>query len=81
MLFTDSLENNVVTKLSAEMGECENADQVNKLYRQARVWVRFHCYYAKACSPEHSQELNEKIKGIRNANLSRVRNSGGSEDD
>lgn len=81
MLFTDSLENSVVTKLSEEMSECVDADSINKLYRQARIWVRFHCFYAKACSPEHSQELNARIKDIRNENLKRVRNSGGSEDD
>lgn len=74
MLFTDSMENNVVERLVNEMGECETADQVNKLYRQARIWVRFHCFYAKACSPEHSQELNGRIKNIRNNALSRIRN-------
>lgn len=73
MLYTESMENSVLTNLTVELGNCENADQINKLYRQARIWVRFHCFYAKACSPEHSQELNEKIKNIRNKNLERVR--------
>lgn len=81
MLFTDSMENNVISRLSDEMSACENEDKINKLYRQARIWVRFHCYYAKACSPEHSQVLNNIIKGIRNSNISRVRNLGGGEDD
>ena len=43
MLFTDSMENNVISRLSDEMSVCENVDQINKLYRQARLWVRFHC--------------------------------------
>lgn len=75
MLFTESMENNVIERLEVDMQECETADQVNKLYRQARIWVRFHCFYAKACSPEHSQELNARIKNIRNARLSVIRSS------
>lgn len=65
MTYTETMENSVLTKVSEEFNNCESKDQVNKIYRQARIWVRFHCHFAKACSVEHSQELNQKLKVLR----------------
>lgn len=72
MLYTDEMENNVLTRVKREFDEADNKDTINKIYRQARNWVRFHCYYAKACTPEKAHELNEKLKNLRWDRLSQL---------
>ena len=64
-MVTDILEENVLKNTENEMRKAGNRDSVNKIYRQSRIWVRFHCHFAKGCSVEHSQELNNKLKHIR----------------
>lgn len=59
------LEENVLMAVKDEMSKTDNKDTINKLYRQARIWVRFHCLYAGACSKEDASILNERFKEIR----------------
>lgn len=65
MLYSDEMANNVLTKVKKEFSEADNKDTINKIYRQTRNWVRFHCYYANACTEDKARELNHEIKNMR----------------
>lgn len=62
---SEEMINNVLNRVEAEFNEANNKDTINKIYRQARNWVRFHCYYAKACSELDAREVNYKLKHMR----------------
>lgn len=59
-------EKNVLTNVEQEMRGAKSFNTINKIYRQARNWARYHCYFANACSPEKCTELNKKFKCIKN---------------
>lgn len=63
------LEDNVMVRIKEEFGKCCTSDEVNKVYRQARNWVRFHCYFGKYFGENNVKEypgnLNTKIKQMR----------------
>lgn len=61
----EELESNVLEAMHKEFTRCCTSDEINKVYRQARNWVRFHCYFGKCGEKEHSQELNHKVKEMR----------------
>lgn len=55
----------VIKNVRAEMKQADTRDSVNKVYRQARIWVRFHCHYAESCTEERSREINALLKNMR----------------
>lgn len=65
-------ELNVISKVSNEFELATNQDEVNKIYRQVRNWSRYHCYYAKACTPETLSTLNKLFKSLRVEALNRL---------
>ncbi len=67
-------ELNVLERMSYEFSIANDKNTVEKLYRQARNWSRFHCYFAKACSPETCKKLNTKFKIMKNERLQEVKN-------
>lgn len=58
-------ETRVVENYTKAMHKCKTKDAVNKLYRQARIWNRFHTHFEFACDVEASREINAKFKEIR----------------
>ena len=58
------LEDKVVTKIEREMLNADSKDTISKLYRQARLWVRFHWYYEEQCGENHAQQINLELKRI-----------------
>ena len=59
------IEKNVCAKVRLQFGYANTEDQVNKVYRQARNWVRFHCYLGGACDSEYARGLNHLFKSMR----------------
>lgn len=60
------LERRVITAVEVEMSKANNIDSLNKVYRQARVWNRFHHFLTNSCTYERYRELNECFKELRN---------------
>lgn len=58
-------EQNVLMKVMQEMVEADDANTIRKIYRQARNWSRYHCYFEKACSPDMCKIINNKFKVFR----------------
>lgn len=48
-----------------EIYNAKNRDEINKIYRQARLWNRYHHFYANACSYEKYTFLNNQFKHMR----------------
>lgn len=61
----EELENTVLENVKQNFSELDNKDSINKLYRQARTWVRFMWVFGKAITQERSWELNGKLKQLR----------------
>ena len=55
----------VISNYEKAIRKCKTKDMVNKLYRQARVWSRFHTHFEFACTPDEAHEINAKFKEIR----------------
>lgn len=64
--------NNVLDSVKAEMQRADSKDTVHKLYRQARIWVRFQCYYAHAFTLEESSIVNQKLKKLHKERLNQL---------
>lgn len=60
-------EQNVLEKVKEEMQKAKDYDAISKIYRQARNWSRYHCYFAIACTPTKCRELNRRFSSFRNA--------------
>ena len=58
-------EVNILRRVRTDMYKAADKDGVIKLYRQARVWTRFHYYLAKACTYDKYTYLNRKFKSMR----------------
>lgn len=58
-------ETRVVENYKKAMHKCKTKDAVNKLYRQARIWNRFHTHFEFACDVETSREINAQFKEVR----------------
>lgn len=58
-------EEKIIERYREEIFQMEDKDSINKLYRQARIWNRFHHFYADACTYERYYELNKTFKVIR----------------
>ena len=61
----EELENTVLENVKQNFSELDNKDSINKLYRQARTWVRFMWVFGNAITQERSWELNGKLKQLR----------------
>lgn len=62
-------EKNVLCQVGIEMRNAKTIDTINKLYRQARIWARFNCYYADVGTPERLKAFNIKLKTLRDKNV------------
>lgn len=58
-------EQNIITAYALEIDKCMTKDQINKLYRQARIWNRFHRFLGSGCTDEVYRELNTAFKEVR----------------
>ena len=67
--YSEVMISNVLKRVEKEINEADNKDTVNKIYRQARNWVRYHCYYANACTKERARDLNHELKSLRREKL------------
>lgn len=66
------LEEKVISKVARETKAAESSDTICKLYRQARLWVRFRCHYEGAITESHAEELHLELKRIRGAAKKRL---------
>lgn len=55
----------VISSYEEEMLKCFDRDCINKLYRQARIWNRFHHFFGNGCTVEVYRELNATFKRVR----------------
>ena len=62
-------EHNVIIKVANEMYDAKDERTIHKIYRQARNWSRYHCYYAEACTPTRCRDLNREFSKIHNIAL------------
>ncbi len=58
-------ETRVVENYTKAMHKCKTKDEVNKLYRQARIWTRFHVHFEFACDTQVGHEINAEFKDVR----------------
>lgn len=58
-------EISVLGNVQYEFHRALSKDTVNKIYRQARNWVRYHWSFECACSREHAIKINSIIKKMR----------------
>jgi hypothetical protein len=65
-------EYSVLKSVRKDMFKATDRDGVNTVYRQARVWNRFHRVYAKACSYEKYVYLNSRFKQMRREALGAI---------
>ena len=72
MIDVKAIEENILAAAKAQFSYCCTQDEVNKVYRQSRNWVRYHCHFGKACSDERGRELNQKFKEMRWKRLSEL---------
>lgn len=64
---------NVVEKVGEEIAQAPDKNTVFKIYRQARNWSRFHCYYEKACSSDECKAINSIFKDMKNKKLEELK--------
>lgn len=62
-------EMNVLTRVAEEMCNAKDEQAINKIYRQARNWSRYHCYFAQACTATRCRDLNRKFSFYKNEAL------------
>lgn len=62
---THLTENRIIARYKSDMSKLNDRDSINKLYRQARIWNRFHHFFGNACTYDRYLELNEIFKGTR----------------
>ncbi len=55
----------ILEGLKKEFGKCTCMDEINKLYRQARIWVRITYIIGGVGTKEDAHEVNRRIKNIR----------------
>jgi len=65
-------ELNVINKVTNELDEATSVNTINKVYRQARNWARYHCYYEGACTPKTLNELNRVFKSAWKRAVNRI---------
>lgn len=64
---------NVVERVAKEISQASDKNTVFKIYRQARNWSRFHCYYENACTPDECKAVNSIFKDIKNKKLEELK--------
>ena len=62
----------IIRQVRKDMFKAIDRDGINKIYRQARVWNRFHFRYAEACTRQMYEYLNQKFKKTRLEALSAI---------
>lgn len=55
----------IIKRTRKDMFKAIDRDGINKIYRQARIWNRFHHFYAGACTYQTYTYLNNKFKKMR----------------
>ena len=59
----------ILAGLKKEFDKCTCIDEINKLYRQARIWVRITYVIGGVGTREDSHAVNYKIKNLRWARM------------
>lgn len=55
----------ILDGLKKEFDKCTCMDEINKLYRQARIWVRITYIIGGVGTKEDAHDVNRRIKNIR----------------
>ena len=63
----------VLVKIENEMNNAKDENSINKLYRQARLWVRFQHVYAEALDRDDYDWVIERLKKFRHNAKQRLR--------
>ena len=63
----------IIKRTRADMFKATERDAINKIYRQARTWNRYHHFYAGACTYEKYRFLNKRFKQARLDALAAIR--------
>lgn len=66
-------ELNIIHRVRTDMFKAIDKDGVNKVYRQARIWTRYHHFLANACSYEKYRFLNNTFKMTRKEAINALR--------
>lgn len=65
-MITSMQEEAIILKnVRRQIFNAKDNDEINNIYRQARIWNRFHHFIARACSYEKYLYLNKKFKQAR----------------
>lgn len=62
-------ENNIIQRYREEIAKLDDKEKIKQAYGQARIWNRFHFFWAQACTRERYEELNEIFKRIKKEKL------------
>ena len=54
----------ILLGIQSEMRKCSHIDELNKIYRHARIWVRYN-YVVSGVDKEYAKEVNEILKNMR----------------
>lgn len=54
----------VMIAINEEFKKCCQIDEINKIYRQARIWVRYN-FVISGVDKEGAKEVNDGIKNMR----------------
>ena len=70
-------EQAIMDRVVAEFKKATSRDQVNKIYRQARIWNRFHHFFAGdlGCTRTRYEEINMFFKKARWNRLAEIENN------
>ncbi len=63
----------IIKRTRKDMFKAVDRDGINHLYKQARIWNRFHYFLAGACTYQRYCYLNNKFKKARLEALNAIR--------
>ena len=62
----------IMNRVHIELRVMTDRDEINKLYRQVRIWNRWHHFKAGACTYDRYRELNNYFKAERRARFNEL---------
>lgn len=70
-------EEAIMNRVANDLKKAISRDQVNKIYRQARIWNRFNHFIAgeEGCTRERYDEINLFFKRKRWEQLTKIENN------
>lgn len=66
-------ERMILKNTRRDMYKSKDRDSINKIYRQARVWNRYHYFIGQACTRQKYEYINKKFKNYRRDALAALR--------